>query len=379
MRQAWIAFPRRACAALAFTAAQAACAADLTLAQVDWSRGEIAREAAQSYAGAKACVDLANASGGVAGRRLRLVRVAAAHAKEEPAQLLARVVQQEQPLAILNLTGADYVRALLKSQQLYASAVPVVGVSPGAESLRAPWNPYVFHLRAGDRAQLARMLSHLGTLGLANVAVAYEDDEFGRDGLRHVQELAGAQGVAVKAAFAVPAARADAIATVAKTAAASGAQAHLLVLRGEAGVRYLAALRQHAGATPVYGMSYLSAGESAQGDGGKAPASIALAQITPNPAAAATPLTREYLRAMKEFAPPGERPSPESLAGCIAARTVVEALRRMGGEPTPARLTAQLWNLRADLGGFVLDLTGSNVGSHLVDIGWVDAGGRLRF
>ncbi|MBA2676401.1 ABC transporter substrate-binding protein, partial [Ramlibacter sp.] len=151
-----------------------------------------------------------------------------------------------------------------------------------------------------------------------------------------------------------------------------------LVLRGEAGVRYLTALRQHAGATPAYGMSYLSGGDAAQGDEAGTPANIALAQVTPNPGAAATPLTRDYLRAMKEFAP-GERPSPESLAGCIAARTVVEALRRMGGEPTPARLTAQLWSLRADLGGFVLDLTGSNVGSHLVDIGWVDAGGRLRF
>ncbi len=62
---------------------------------------------------------------------------------------------------LINISGADFVRALLKDGTLYRLAIPTIGVSPGAESLRAPWNPYVFHVRAGDRAQLERIVRHM--------------------------------------------------------------------------------------------------------------------------------------------------------------------------------------------------------------------------
>lgn len=350
-------------------------ASEITLAQFDWSRGTLPPEAAQAFVGAKACTEQANVNGGLRGRSIRLVQASAANATEAPHEFFARVVREHRPVAVLNLTGADYVRALLQSQVLYALAVPVIGVSPGAESLRSPWNPYVFHVRAGDRAQLDRLLAHISTLGLSRAAVAFEDNEFGRDALRHLEELAPQRGVTLQHKVAVPPGAAP-VADQARQAANAGAQVHLLLLRAESGARYLTALRAQGQTAPVYGMSYISQGLR---DGvTPAGANVALAQTTPNPATPATLLTRAYLQAMKQYAPPGHAPSSESLAGCIAARTAIEALAR-AGEPTSARLVAHLWALRVDLGGYTLDLTGSNVGSYHVDIGWVDAQGRLRF
>jgi ABC-type branched-subunit amino acid transport system substrate-binding protein len=364
--------------AFLLTAAAAAPATEITLAQIDWSRGALPAEAAAAFAGAKACIAQANAAGGLRGRPLRLVQASAENATEPPQEFFARVVKQHKPVAVLNLTGTDFVRGLLQSQVLYALSVPVVGVSPGAESLRSPWNPYVFHVRAGDRAQVERMLAHVSTLGIARASVAFEDNEFGRDALRHVEQLASQHGVALLRKIAVPP-TATQLTEPARQAAESGAQVHLLLLRAEAGGPFLAALRARGQTAPVYGMSYLSGAEGLQGGAGAAGAHLALAQTTPNPATAATPLTRTYLQAMKQYGPPEHLPSSESLAGCIAARTVIEALARAGGDATPARLVSQLWALRVDLGGYALDLTGSNVGSYHVDIGWVDGSGRLRF
>ena len=58
------------------------------------------------------------------------------------------------------------------------------------------------------------------------------------------------------------------------------------------------------------------------------------------------------------------------LEGMMAAKVVVEALRRAGPEPTSRSLNAALSRLRnLDLGGYVVDFSpGNHHGSRYVDI-----------
>jgi branched-chain amino acid transport system substrate-binding protein len=67
------------------------------------------------------------------------------------------------------------------------------------------------------------------------------------------------------------------------------------------------------------------------------------------------------------------------LEGYIAARVLVDALKRIPGEPTRAKLKSAIEGLRnVDIGGFRVDFGKGRVGSKLIDLALIDSQGRVR-
>ena len=357
----------------------AACAADLVIAHVGPFTGPLAVNGEANYAGAKAYFDQVNAQGGIGGRKIRYVREDDAYKPEETIRLLKLVAERDKPLAFVNILGSANVTELLKARTLDQLEVPVVGVTPGSESLRTPGSPHLFHLQAGDRAQLNAILGHLSTIGITRVAVVYQDIPFGKTGHGFAEQLAGPKGVTVVGKVPLAAGSNDA-----RTAAAEmrklNAQTYLLILTPNSGAAFARDARNAGDATPIYGMSYVTAqGVVEQVGAGKAEG-IGLAQVTPNPQSQATGLTRDFQSAMKAHAPQGTELSAMSLTGYIAARVTVEAIKRAGANPTPATVDAALRKLKVDLGNFQIDLSnGDNVGSRMVEIGVISRAGTLRY
>lgn len=354
-------------------------ATDLVVAQVSPLTGPLGPNGIANYLGAKACFDLVNAQGGVNGAKVRFVREDDQYKPEQTIRLLQEVAQREKPVAFINLLGSASVAAVLTDKTLDRLAIPVIGVTPGAENLRQPGSPWLFHVHAGDKAQITKILSHLATVGIASLAVVYQDIPFGKNGLSFVDEVAAKMKLKVAGRVAV-ASGADDLKVAAAELRKTGAQTYLMILVPNSGVSLVRDVRAGGDLTSLYGMSYVPA----KGVVNKAPAGsavgVALAQVTPNAETGTTGLTRDFHSAMDKYAPQGTDYSQSHLVGYIAARVAVEALRRAGPSPSPARVAQAMKQVRVDLGGYVLDFSGSdNVGTQYVNIGVIGNGGRLVY
>ena len=115
------------------------------------------------------------------------------------------------------------------------------------------------------------------------------------------------------------------------------------------------------------------AGESSRG--------VGLAQTYPNPMGVSLPLQREFQAAMKQSFPDVAVASYTSfhLEGYISARVLAEAARR-SKDVTADSLAKTLRAMgEYDMGGFRVNFARNNVGSGFVDIGVINADGRLIY
>jgi branched-chain amino acid transport system substrate-binding protein len=362
------------CLALLLCAATAH--AEIVIAQVSPASGPLSVTAIGNAEGAQAYIRAVNARGGINGQQIRFVHEDDQYKPEETVRLIEMVARRDQPLAFVNLFGSANTLAIQSSKVLDRLKTPAVGATPGAEAMRKPGSPWIFHVHAGDRAQIQYMLRHLSTLGLKNVAVAYQDNPFGKSGLVFFDEAAAASNLTVSGRIPVPP-TAEALKDTAQKLRATGAQTYVMLLVRNSAAAMVRDVRAAGDRTPIYGMSYAPVEAILQTTPLSSAAGVGLAQILPNAAAEKLPLTREFHAAMAQYFPKA-KPSNPHLTGYVAARVAVEAIRRAGPSPTPDRVGAALRQLRMDLGGFALDFThGTNVGTQWVDIGVLDSQGRL--
>jgi branched-chain amino acid transport system substrate-binding protein len=355
-------------------------AADLVVVQVAPMTGPQAAGATANYVGAKAHFDQINAQGGVNGQKVRFVVEDDQYKPEETIRLVQEVASRDKPVAFINLTGSSSVAALLKDKTLDRVGVPVIGVTPGSEALRSPGHPMLFHVHAGDRAQLSRIVSHLSTLGIRKIGVAYQDTPFGKAALGFVDELAPAMKTSVVARVSVPSAGED-LKSAVEQLRQSGAQTYVMLLQPSSGAAFVRDARAIGDKTPIYGMSYIPVKALVEKASLANATGTALAQVTPNPSASTSGLTRDFHATMDKYAPPGTTHSQLHLIGYLTARVTAEAMRRAGTAPTAERVATSLRQLRVDFGGYNIDFSASNnnVGSQFVDIGVVDRTGRLMY
>jgi branched-chain amino acid transport system substrate-binding protein len=328
--------------------------------------------------GGMACIDEVNAAGGVHGNTLRLVREDDKYNPEETIRLLREVADREHPVAFINLLGSASVTALLKGGVLEQLKIPAVGVTPGADVLRAPGSKWMFHVHASDNAQLKRILGQLSTMGLTRLAVAYQDIPFGQSGMKFIEQLAPEAKVQIVGRVPVPSA-ADSLTAAAEALRATRAQAYVMILVPNSGSSLVRDVRAGGDKTPVYGMSYVPVAGILEKAGGADANGIGLAQVTPNTFGRSTGLVRNFHAAMDRFAPSGTQHSQLHLIGYLSCRALVEGLRIAGPAPTPDRVRAAMQKVRTDLGGYFLDFNGGTEGSRYVDIGVISKDGRLLY
>ncbi len=367
---------RLATAALVVLAGAAA-AGELVIAHVGPFSGPLAPNGLANLEGGKACVAEANAAQGVNGNTLRLVSYDDEYKPAQTISLLREVARRDRPVAFLNVLGSANVSALLKDRTVDELKIPVVGITPGADVLRTPGSPWMFHVTASDNAQLTRIVQHLSTIGLRRIAVVYQDIPFGRGGLAYIEEAARELGVTVSTSMAVPAGGeefGDRLAALRQ----ANVQAYVMVLAPNSGIAFAAQVRQGGDQTPIYGLSYVPVKGLVDKAGAQHAVGIALAQVTPNTFSAKSGLVRSFRAAMNRFAP-NEPQTQLHLIGYLSCSVLVEGLRAAGEHPTPERLRTALQRVRTDFGGYPIDFAGGNVGSRYVDIGVVTRDARLQY
>ena len=365
----------------------AAAAASLTLPSRGWAAGDDivvgqigpftgtpVPGAPEINLGIKAAFAQVNGSGGLHGRRLSFFELDDGFKEDGFVRQFGEAMKRK-PIALLSPVGTSSVQRLLDEKLLDAADVVVLNAVPGAESLRTPGHPKLFHVRAGDRQQVERIVRHAVTLGITRMAVLCQDVSIGTTGLAIAQTVAAELQMKLSA-FMAPA-EASQVTEAARRAAGSDPQCALVLGSPRFAAEGIVALRKAGLGKSIYALSYVSPGLIKQLGAGAA-RGVALAQVYPNPNGATMALQHNFQAAMKRSGVSGPY-TAFHLEGYVTARVFAEGLRR-AKEVSASGLARSLRAMGdVNLGGFRVDFAKDNVGSNFVDIAVINGEGRLVY
>ena len=336
--------------------------------------GPLAENGVQYMRGIQLYFDQVNKKGGVHGRKLELVSLDDAYNPKKAEENTRQLIEEKQVFALFGYTGTGSTAAALPLAE--EQQVPMIAPYTGADSLRAKVSPVLYHLRPGYGEEMRKIVEHQTTLGIRQIAIVYQDDNFGKAGLKGFEAAMQQYGLKPVGVLAVDPAK------LAESSAASAAE--LLKLRPMAVVLATAGKVSSAviaesvkrGVRPQFvGLSAISAAQLV-GDLKNEAAGVIVAQTMPSPWSGKHRIVRQYREALTEQ---GGEAHYVSLEGYIAARLLVDALRRTGKNPTRSGLLSTLGETRQlDLGDFVIDYSnGRHIGSTHVDLSMIRSNGQF--
>lgn len=371
---------RQACTLLASACALGSTARaadnDIVVGQIGPFTGIPVPDAQQLNEGMKAAFAQINARGGIGGRRIAFFELDDTYTGDGFVKAFAAAMAKK-PLALLSPVGSVALKRMLDDKLLDQADVIVLNAVPGAEALRNPGHPKLFHVRAGDRQQIDKIVGHARTLGITSLAVLHQNIPIGSSGLamatEAAQRLGGITLMPVESTL-----DAANLATAAATVAKQQAQAALVLGAPRFMADGVAELRKAGVGQFIFALSYVPAGLLAKVAGAGA-RGVALAQTYPNPMSVNLALQREFQAAMKAAFPQTTVYTSFHLEGFITARVFAEAVRRSKDSTADGLARALRTMGEIELGGFRVDFSKGNVGSRFVDIGVVNADGRLIY
>lgn len=300
----------------------------------------------ETLRGALVYINHVNDSGGVHGRRIELD---ARDDGYDPPRCLANTQEQLISGEVFALTCYVGTPTTMRILPLVDEArIPLVGAFTGANGLRDPFSRYVFNVRASYYQETDAAVRHLvHDLGLTRIAVFYQYDAYGFDGLTGTELALRELGLAPVARGSY-ARGTDNIEDGLHRIIASDAEAVLMVGTSEPTARFIR-MAEEAGFDAVYhALSFTGAEELARLLG-HTDAKVLLSQVVPPPDAPEAPAilgcTTEYVNLLKRYYPDAT-PSAIGLEGYINARILVEGLRRAGPDLTREGFVRALESLR---------------------------------
>jgi ABC-type branched-subunit amino acid transport system substrate-binding protein len=328
-------------------AAQAGVTADkIIIGQSAGFTGSVAGTVKELTAGAKAYFDVVNARGGVHGRKIVLESMDDSFDPKKTPEVVKTLIEEKKVFALFLSRGTPTNEAAYPVLEKYR--VPLIGPSTGAMSMYEPPRKYLFPVRASYHSETFKIVAQLANMGISKIAIVYTDDSFGKDGLTGVQRAMKERALNAVAVGTIPRGTVnvdEAVATIAKT----DPQAIIMVVLADAGVAFVKQMKK-AGKSPIFLTLSNNSSNAFIKNLGEDGYGVAVSQVSPYPFASTEPLAKEFQDMIK--GKPDVSPSYASMEGFIAAKVLVEGLRRAGPKPTREKLVTALESMnRYDLGG----------------------------
>jgi len=278
--------------ALAFAATQAA-ARDLVIGQVVEYGGELGEAARDYVAGAKIYFDSINSKGGLNGMHIRheVLDAKSGDVRERTHEL----VDERKADVLFGYLGDPALAAAAQEPTLQGRIAIVAPLAGGSPPASIAGN--VFYVRPTYDAEMRQIENHFRSLQVTRFAVLRDDQ---------LEDLAAV--------------------------ARQNAQA-LIVLAGT--VRTAEFVKRYRPRDPgvmIVALSTVNHRTLFEVLGPKLAHGVMVTQVVPNPGLAESTLQKEHLDAIRKFR--DEPPSHLTLEGFMAAKVLVEAVRRAGASPT---------------------------------------------
>lgn len=346
---------------------------EILLGQSTALSGPLAELGSDATTAARAYFEHVNQQGGVHGRKIKLITLDDAYNTEKGIANAKQLIEKEGVFALFNLFGTPANAALLS--EIARHRIPSIAPFTGADVTRKPFNRYVFNVRAGYADETENIIEHLRVRGIDRVAVAYQNNAFGKDGLASVEQALERRKLKVHAAATVETDTSDA-ARAAAALAASKPQAVVMITAGKASVEFIKAYNRISPGMQFFTLSVMGTQASVAALG-KEGIGVVVAQVAPFPFSATSGVVQEYQKIMKKMGVKGW--SFTSIEGFLNAKVMVEGLKRTGRELTRERLVAAMESMnRLDFDGYMVDYGKNNRGgSRYVELTVISRDGRF--
>jgi ABC-type branched-subunit amino acid transport system substrate-binding protein len=325
--------------------------------------------------GILAAFEEANRAGGINGRKLELKSIDDGYEPEQTIEATNRAIKEDKVFALVGAVGTPTSKA---GQPIATAAkVPFIGPFTGAEFLRNPFNRYVVNIRSSYFQETEAWVEHLTSdLGVTRIAILYQDDAFGLAGLAGVKKAMEKRNMSLVAEGTFKR-NTTAIKSALLEIMKGQPQAVVTVGPYKPIAAFIKLARQLKVDATFVAISFVGSDSLAQELGSEG-TGVVVSQVVPFPGDKSLPVVASYqsaLAAVNEKSKPGF----VSLEGYLAGRLVVEAIRRIPGEPTREAFLDVMERKPFDLGGVNLTFsTTQNQGSNQVYFTVLQSDGFFR-
>ncbi len=331
--------------------------------------GDDIREGLQAY------FKQINDAGGVNGRTIELIALDDANDAKRSGENARILIEQRGVLALVGYASATL--SLPALPYVEKAKIAFIGPFTGAEPMRA-FRRNVYNIRASYADELEKIVDFYTTTGMKKFSVIHYDDAVGKENLTAVETALARRGLKPASIGTLKRNQTDlgvAVADVVKTAPDVVIATTLYKTTGDfiKGARKAGSNAQFA-STSFVGASALATELGDQGMG------VVVAQVVPPYSRASIQIVREYQTAIEKSL--GKKDySFTSLESFIAAKVLVEGIRRAGANPTRESLMKALDGMQNfNVGGYVVDFTPTNHnGSKFVELTAISKSGRFAY
>ena len=336
--------------------------------------GPAAQLGVQFQQGARLCFDQVNAQGGVGKRLIELQTLDDGYEPDRCAENTRKLIADD-VFALFGFIGTP--TSVVALPQAIKAKIPFIAPCTGAMVLREPFSRYAFHVRASYNDETALIVKQLTSLGLKKIAVFYQNDSYGKAGLDGVTVAMGALQLKPVAAATVERNTVD-VAKAVSVIVASMPEAVVQVGAYKACAAFIREARKAGYGGLFYNVSFVGT-QALSDELGKDAAGVVVSQVMPSPYSGTRLIVREFQDAMKA-AGKGASANFSSMEGYVAARVVVEGLKRAGAKPSRESLIAALEDIGTQsLAGFSVSFSASDhVASNFVEMSMLTGDGRIR-
>jgi ABC-type branched-subunit amino acid transport system substrate-binding protein len=316
-----------------------------------------------------------NAKGGVKGRKIELKSRDDGYEPNKSIEASKALLNDDKVFALVGPVGTPTSLAVVPITA--EAGVPFIGPFTGVEALRNPYKPNVVNVRASYFQETEEWIERLTKdLKIERISILFQDDSFGRAGLAGVQKAMEKRNMKL-ASEGTFERNTTAVRSALLEIRKGNPQAVVMVGPYKPCAEFIKLARQVKMDAVFVNISFVGSNALAEelGDAGEG---VVVTQVVPFPEDTSLPLVANYHKAL-QAAVPNDKPGFVSLEGYMVGRLVIQALDKLGGEPTRKDLLAALESGTYDLGGVKLTFgPNDNQGMDEVFLTVIQKGGKFK-
>ncbi len=339
---------------------QASEAADIVLGMSAAFTGPSRGLGIELYRGTLAYIERVNRSGGINGRKIAIKAYDDGYNPVPAIENTIRLIEKDNVLFLADYVGTPTVTRILPLLKKYSDRhihlfFPFTGAQPQRE---APYNEFVFNLRASYSQETAGLVDHFLKIGRKRIAVFYQADAYGRSGWEGVRKALAGHGLRMvgEVTYRRGTRHTDSLREQAVILKKAAPDAIISIGAYAACAAFIRDARDEGVDVPIANVSFVGSEsllsrlmEIGREKGKDYTANLVNSQVVQNYDDMTVRAVREYREAMDAYNPmppleltdSGYEPQKYSYVGFegfLNAKLMVEVLRRMGNNPDRERV-----------------------------------------
>jgi len=308
-------------------------------------------------AGAQAWFNEVNRKGGINGKKIRLISLDDQYEPELTIINTKRLLEKPNLLALFGYVGTPTTKEILPF--IEERKIPLIAPLTGASILRDKNLKMVVNLRASYQMEIDKIVESLVRNARQKIAIIYQDDAFGKDGLKSAESALKKHGLKPIAIATVQRNSAQ-IQSALQVLTSSQPNAIIIISTYVSSAALSRELLQRDVKAQIMNVSFVGTRALEQSLPVGLANGIGVSQVVPFPWDRWIPVVADYQRLMR-VNNSSARFGFTSLEGFMAAKLITEGIKRVQGPLTKESLITSLKSIKkVDLGGFQLDLSSNN-------------------